>query len=81
MRVYTVFQRKELGDALPNPLAVCLFQIIQSVYFGLALLNDFAGSNAKTPRARSHLQGLRDGLFTTIAWPMGLVSVWSGIRT
>lgn len=54
-------------------------QIIQLLYFGLAVLNDCFGSNSgvslKKGGHRSGLEQVRDAVFFSVVFPMGIVSV------
>lgn len=45
---------------------------IQLFYFFIALLNHFVGTEAKTKPQSSLLQTFRDGLFATLAFPIGI---------
>lgn len=45
---------------------------IQLAYFVVAIANDFIGTKSTRPGAMGKLQRLRDGLFATLAFPIGL---------
>lgn len=45
-------------------------QITQAVYFTLALVNDFAGSNAATTGDRPFIRKIRDYVFGSLAFPL-----------
>jgi hypothetical protein len=54
-------------------------QLIQTVYFGYALINNFFGSNLdasqqqQTPEKYTQLQRAKDFFAATIVFPIGLV--------
>jgi hypothetical protein len=52
------------------------FQILQTVFFGLCVLNNLFGTNygPRDTRTRSSLQKTVDRFYAAIAWPLGLVS-------
>ena len=45
---------------------------LQLIYFCLALLNDLFGTESRTKEEASHFQKLRDFLFSTLAFPIGI---------
>ena len=52
---------------------------IQMIYFGVALANDLGGSKATDSRKSSGLQKLRDHMFSTLGFPIGIfvgVAFW-----
>lgn len=53
------------------------FQIIQTVYFGLCVANDFSGTNVRPSdkRQRSRLQRWRDNFLATVVFPLGMVGI------
>lgn len=56
-----------------------MLQILQTVYFALAFLNDIAGTNAATPRKTSLVRVVKDAVFS-LALPIALFvssSFWS----
>ena len=58
----------------------CIPQVLQTVYFGICLLNDLFGSNLKpwdNLKERSTLQRVRDNFVACIVWPVGTVSVFT----
>lgn len=46
------------------------FQYIQAIYYTLALLNDFIGSNEPTPKVRPFIRKVRDYIFGSLAFPL-----------
>ena len=55
----------------------CLLQVLQTVYFAVAVLNDLFGTNVKpweNQETRSGLQKARDYILSSMAFPMGTVS-------
>lgn len=46
------------------------FQITQAVYFTLALVNDFVGSNTATTGDRPFIRKIRDYVFGSFAFPL-----------
>lgn len=53
----------------PHPLQ----QVLQCFFFGLCVLNDLLGSETVVANRRSALQKLRDGLLSTLVFPLGVV--------
>ncbi|XP_048729132.1 androgen-induced gene 1 protein-like isoform X2 [Ostrea edulis] len=53
--------------------------IIQTVYFGLCVANDFSGTNVRPSdkRQRSRLQRWRDNFLATVVFPLGMFVVLS----
>lgn len=47
-------------------------QFIQTLYFIVALLNDFAGTNETLPRKKPMLRKIRDYLFAAFAVPLAI---------
>lgn len=54
-----------------------LFQCIQTLYFGITVLNDFCGSNVRPSEKGqkiSSMQKFRDYFLATLVFPVGMVS-------
>ena len=59
-----------------NILRFFFFQCLQTMYFGLCVINLYAGSDipaSRSPKQRSGLQTFRDLLHSTLAFPVGMV--------
>lgn len=50
-------------------------QMLQCGYFFLALLNDVVGTNERSVARKGKLQKARDWVFTSLAFPLGTVSL------
>ena len=52
-------------------------QLFHTLYFCLAMLNDITGTNEVESKKQSKSQKFRDFLFTTLIFPLGVVSISS----
>lgn len=59
---------------------IFFFQVLQTVYFFIALLNDFFGSNENAPAKPPFIRKLKDYIFASLAFPTAMyvgVTFWS----
>lgn len=57
-----------------------VFQIVQSLYFIIAFLNDFFGSNEVAPKKLPIIRRIKDYMFAAFAFPIAFnvgISFWT----
>ena len=65
----------DTGRQSVNILSLSILQIIQTVYFGLSVVNDIFGGNVRPSQGQSKrgLQKFLDNFLASIVYPVGVV--------
>lgn len=56
-----------------------LLQMLQTIYFAVALLNDYIGTNEPTPTGKPIIRQIKDIMFSSLAFPLSMfvgLSFW-----